>query len=854
MVRLPTLWYFYRKRLRVHAMQELLAATGIAAGVALVFAVQVANSSIVASARQILHGITGTATLQLAARDTQGFNEAALPQVRALPGVARAAPVLEQRATVVFHGKRVAIDLVGVDASLPSLGGTTTQNLLVGGFGLRPGIVLPSAVASALALPGPGPDGTRPKASLAVRGRSAQVEILGVLDSGVVGPVAGAMLAAVPLNYAQELTGLPEHITRVLVVPEPGKEAVVRAGLERMAGGRLKVAGVDDETRRLDQATGPIDQATGLFAAISAFVGLLFTFNAMLLTVPERRRFIAHLRIIGYRPWRIVQILGFQALMLGAFASAVGLAVGYVLSRAAAHDPPGYLTFAFPLGVEPVIAARTIVLAFIGGVLATCLAAAQPFVDMRPGRAINAVFKQKGEPGHAVSAAVRGRMAIGAAALVIATTLLVLLVPSLAVLGVAALAFATVLAIPATFAVVLRVADVPARRWRLNTLVVATRALRATSVRSLALAATGAVAVFGSVAIEGAHRNLLGGLDHNFADYLSTADLWVTSGGDENSLTTQSFRLDGALRKARAVPGVAQAYPYYGGMLDVGERRVWVIGRPTTDRMLIPPSQLEHGDLDRADRLLRAGGWVAVSRSIADSQHAGIGDRLTIPTPTGARSFRVAATLTNLGWGPGAIIMRAPDYRHDWLVKDPSAIEVKLDPGRDPAVVQRAVQSALDPRGLALRVQTTAARDAQFRGLARQGLRRLSQISALLLIAAVLAMAAAMGAGIWQRRAAFAQFQIMGWKPRKLWRVLLFETGLVLGTGCFTGALMGIYGHLLGNRWLQFSTGYPAPFSVTTWQTVSTCLVVGVAAIAVTAVPGWFVSRAPMRLGLRGNV
>jgi putative ABC transport system permease protein len=853
MVRLSTLWYFYRKRLRVHAMQELLAATGIAAGVALVFAVQVANTSIVASAREILQGITGSASLQLASRDTQGFNEAALSRVRALPGVERAAPVLEQRATIVFGDKRVAIELVGVDASLPTLGGITTQNLLIGGFGLARGIVLPSAVADSLKLPKPGADGGRPNAWLAVRGDSMPVSVLGVLDAGAIGPVAGAMMAALPLGYAQELTGLHDRITRVLVVPKAGREADVRAGLERMAAGRLKVASVDDETRLLDQATGPIDQATGLFAAISALVGLLFTFNAMLLTVPERRRFIAHLRIIGYRPRRIVQVLGFQAIALGAVASAVGLVAGYGLSLVAADDPPGYLSFAFPLGVEPVVAVHTVAIAFLGGVLATCLAAAQPFVDMRPGRAINAVFKQKGEPGHAVSAAVRRRLAVSAAALVLATTLLVLIVPSLTVLGVAALALATVLVIPAMFAAVLRAADVPARRLRINTLVVATRALRATSVRSLALAATGAVAVFGSVAIEGAHRNLLGGLDQNFADYLGTADLWVTSGGDENSLTTQSFGLDGALRRARAVPGVAQAYPYYGSMLDIGERRVWVIGRPRADRMLIPPSQLEEGTLGPANRMLHAGGWVAVSRAIAEQQDADIGDAISIPTPSGTRSYRVAAKLTNLGWGPGAVIMRADDYREAWRTRNPSAIEIRTQPGRDPVVVRQAVQDALDPRGLALRVQTTTARDAQFRALARQGLQRLSQISALLLIAAVLAMAAAMGAGIWQRRAAFAQFQIMGWKPRSLWHVLLFETGLVLGTGCMAGALVGVYGHVLGTRWMQLSTGYPAPFAITTWQTVTTCLVVGLTAIAVTAVPGWFVSRAPMRLGLRGN-
>jgi putative ABC transport system permease protein len=854
MVRLPTLIYFYGKRLRVHAVQELFAGLGIAAGVALVFSVQVANSSIVASARQILHGITGNASLQIAARDSQGVDASTLVRVRALPGVAHAAPLFEQRATVVFRGHRVAIDLVGVDGSLSSLGGVTARGLLVGGISFSRGLVLPSAVGTALRLLDGGADGKLRDVSLAVRGRGIQAPVLDVLGPGAVGAVSGAMVAVTSLRYAQDVTGLANRITRVVIVPRPGQERAVRAGLERISAGRLKVASVDEETQLLDQATGPIDQATGLFAAISALVGLLFTFNAMLLTVPERRRFIADMRMQGWKPRRLVQILGFQAIVLGSVASVVGLVVGYFLSRSAANSPPGYLSFAFPLGIEPVIAPQTVVLAFLGGLVATCLAAAQPLADLRRGQPLNAVFKQKGVAGHAISVRARDRLAVVAGALVVATTALLLVAPSLTVLGLVAIAVATVLAIPAILGLVLRVSEGPAVRSNRNTLAFAIRALRATTVRSLALAATGAVAVFGSVAIEGAHRNLIGGLNHNFADYLGTADLWVTSGGDENSLTTQSFQLDPrALQRARAVPGVAAAYPYYGGMLDVGPRRVWVIGRPTADRQLIPPSQITHGDLAVADQRVRSGGWVAASESIARSQHAGLGDRITLPTPAGNRSYRLAALLTNLGWGPGAVIMRAGDYRSAWMTSDPSAIEIGLRPGADAAAAQHAIQAALDPNEIALRVQTTAQRDAQFRGLARQGLQRLSNISRLLLIAAVLAMVAAMVAGIWQRRAAYAQLQIMGWRPRKLWRTLLIETGIVLGTGCIAGAIAGIYGHLLGNRWLEITTGYPAPFSLSPGPTILTCVIVGAAAVAGTAIPGYLVARAPLRLGLKPN-
>ena len=83
--------------------------------------------------------------------------------------------------------------------------------------------------------------------------------------------------------------------------------------LRRLAAGRLDVLPADDELRLLAQAVKPNDQSTSLFAAISVMVGFLLALNAMLLTVPERRRFVADLRMQGYDWRQIVVMLGFQA-------------------------------------------------------------------------------------------------------------------------------------------------------------------------------------------------------------------------------------------------------------------------------------------------------------------------------------------------------------------------------------------------------------------------------------------------------------------------------------------------------------------------------------------------------------
>ena len=91
----------YRVRLRPRAVQELLAVMGIAVGVGLLFASQIASTSLDGSVRELVTRSSGDMRFQLAARSPQGFDQSVLRQVQRLPGVLSAMPVLEQRASLL---------------------------------------------------------------------------------------------------------------------------------------------------------------------------------------------------------------------------------------------------------------------------------------------------------------------------------------------------------------------------------------------------------------------------------------------------------------------------------------------------------------------------------------------------------------------------------------------------------------------------------------------------------------------------------------------------------------------------------------------------------------------------------
>ena len=154
--------------------------------------------------------------------------------------------------------------------------------------------------------------------------------------------------------------------------------------------------------------------------------------------------------------------------------------------------------------------------------------------------------------------------------------------------------------------------------------------------------------------------------------------------------------------------------------------------------------------------------------------------------------------------------------------------------------------SALGPRP-GLGVQTFAERERQYASDSRQGLDALSEIATMLLIAAALAVASALSAAIWQRRARLASLKIQGYSTAQLWRALLLESTVVLGVGCAVGAVFGVYGHALASRWLRLATGFPAPFEVGLPGLFLTLALMAIIALAVISLPGWAAAKVPAR-------
>jgi putative ABC transport system permease protein len=651
--------------------------------------------------------------------------------------------------------------------------------------------------------------------------------------------VSRSPIALTNIAYAQQLAGLPSRLTRVFVRPAPGRGAAVRAELERLAPlAQANVEPADYDATLFSFASSTNRQAEGLFSGICALVAFMFAINAMLITAPARRRLLEDIRPQGATRPVAAQVILFDAVVLGVLGCALGIGVGDLLSIAAGSAPPDYLTFAFPVGASHTVTAQSVALAVAAGLVATLLGVLWPLRDLLSGSVDT-------EGAGARSRRSRMLAPVGGLVLLAGATATLVWRPESAVVGSVMLIGALLCLLPAAFDGVIGVVTGIERRVGGASTALAAIALRSprTRTRSLAIAATAAVAVCGITELGGAQSNLEHGVIATTHGLNSHADVWVLPEGAADVLVTKPFKPD--VQGLARLPGVASVAIMRGGFLSWGKRRLWVQAPPASIAQPVAAVQLRSGNLARADAELRQGGWAVISEALAAEHHLRIGDAFVLPSPR-STTLRVAALATNLGWTAGGIILSSEQYARAWGSQAASAYLIATKPGASAVTVRDAVSRTLGPDS-GLRAQTEHERQHGDEAVFRAGLARLTEIRLLLLVAAVLAVAGALGAVIWQRRELVALVKCDGFSRGVLWRWSLVETTMLVGASSLIGAAFGLYGVRLATAAVMSVTGYPVVEGLGVSDALLSLLVISGVVGVIVAVPGYLVARAPAR-------
>jgi putative ABC transport system permease protein len=213
------------------------------------------------------------------------------------------------------------------------------------------------------------------------RGAASSARVVGVLRFGTVKSLGKATIAVFDVGTAQRLFHKQGHYDSVLVAGKPGTSAAdVRRAVADAAGPGAQVQTAQEQDRftldGLKKFIGIIKTVLLVFGGVAIFVGAFTIFNTLSITVAQRTREFAMLRMVGAARRQVLGSVMLEALALGLGASIIGLGVGFLLAGGL-NAVFGALDLELPQA-GTVFEARTAVVALLVGTLVTLAAGFKP--------------------------------------------------------------------------------------------------------------------------------------------------------------------------------------------------------------------------------------------------------------------------------------------------------------------------------------------------------------------------------------------------------------------------------------------------------------------------------------------
>ncbi|MCP2341761.1 ABC transporter permease [Actinomadura rupiterrae] len=118
-------------------------------------------------------------------------------------------------------------------------------------------------------------------------------------------------------------------------LPDAARRAVEASGVSVLTGDARHDADPDPDRER--RALNDADVLLGIAAGIAGFVAVFVVASTFALSVAQRRRELALLRLIGATPRQVRRMLTAEALLVGLLAAATGCAVAPVCARLLGH-------------------------------------------------------------------------------------------------------------------------------------------------------------------------------------------------------------------------------------------------------------------------------------------------------------------------------------------------------------------------------------------------------------------------------------------------------------------------------------------------------------------------------------
>lgn len=789
--------YFHHEKGRT-----ALTMLGVALGVAVLVAIDLANESAISSFKSTVDQVAGRAELTVRGNGI-GIPGPALTDISRTPGVRSASPLISGNAfysPATDQASTQTLLLLGVDLLRASefeddpvrdirfrlaegvgitdyLGSTryvTLTERFARRFGLAPGNPI----------------------DLTIGGTPQRLVIGALIDAGPFTDTLDGNVAVMDLAAADVLLRRGGLLDRVDLVLEP-KAAVeeVAPALDARLPDSLLVERPEARGSRVDQMLAAFRFNLRALGHISILVGAFIIFNTMSVAVVRRRPAIGTLRAMGISRGRIRLVFLLEGALLGLVGSLIGVILGVAMAGGMVGQVSDAISINFVqtqasgVAVRPEVLLVAVLLGVGGSVLAAWIpaneaASTPPANTMRRGTG-----EGKRRPLWAFLA--------GGAALAVVGLVLMLREPArgLPIQGYAASVFfigAFVL-----WSRPLLAGLTAALRRPYARLFGAEGLLAASSIQSTLGRSTIAIcglmiglgmAVSVSVMISSFRTTVVGWMEQ-----VLVADLYIQPQAPDGARRPEPMPTALADR-IRNLPGIDAIDPFRTRRIVVGGEEAW-LGAGELDVVRFTNQTLEGRPTQEVMRQAAARDELVVSEALARKHGFQAGDPFPVPTPGGIVEIPIAGIYFDYSSEQGYAIMDRQLYQRYFPADDQiDSIAIFLREGADRRALRDRIQeiARATPGIPALSIRA----NDDLRTFALQAFDRTFSITYVLqliaIIVSILGVATTLLSQLLDRRHEIVTLRYLGATHRRVARVVVLETALIGIAGTSLGVVAGI--------------------------------------------------------------
>ncbi len=773
------LWRASLRTLLHRPLLLLFAILGVALGVAVVVAIDLANASAEQAFRLPASALSGRATHQVVGGPT-GLDEGVYRRLR-MAGLRVSAPIVEGYAAVPAS-PGLTLQLLGVDPFaeepfrpyVPAAdgGGDIGRLLTEPGSGL-----LLQTTAERLGLkPGDSLD-------LEIGGSRRTMILRGYLQPGdAVAARALESLLVIDIATAQEFLGRVGRLSRIDLLLSDGEAGAAQlARIRSFLPPSATVVSAGERSDFLASMTDAFRLNLTALSLLALVVGMFLIYNTFSFSVLQRRELLGTLRTLGVTRGQLFALVLGEAALIGAVGTALGLLLGLALGNGLLHlvtrtiNDLYFVVSVRNLAVSPFSLGKGIVLG-LGASMVAALVPAWEAAMAAPRTVLSRSLLESRRRRLLPLAAAAGLLLMLAGGGL-------LLLPGRSI----PLAFLALFALIAGYALV-----VPWLATRLLRMLqpicgvlfgilgrMAARNLIASLSRTGVATAALVVAVSATIGVGIMIGSFRLTLVHWLESYLR-ADIYVAAAATGNRPPLQPALVE----RLSTLPEIALVTRARHVELEwaAGPTALFVVDMTAES---FAGYDFTSGNREEIQRAMLQSAEVIVSEPFAFHQRLQPGDSLRLRTDAGEREFRIAGVFTDYSSDRGRVVMSRPVYEQYWNDRTVDALGLYLRPGTD---IDRAVEAVR--RAAGERQQVTIYSNLSLRQTSLATFDRTFAITAVLRMLAVLIafvgiLNALMAMQI-ERARELAVLRANGLTPGQLWGLVNGETGLI---GLLAGVL-----------------------------------------------------------------